>query len=261
MFQGYLPGTAIQPADTRVGERQPRSRPVYNRLIVWAAPFSGNVFVGPGSITDLTTQQRISAFVEAGGRILVSGQDIAFSLAGNGQTNAFFTNTLKARFVSDNPGGFVASLTANGQTSFNTGEAPGIQPVYGETTDGGTYNYLSASSRPLLLNSANIPGTGIADASFTADQTVGASLDVISGLAGATVEHNYTGSGASVISSSNSAGGVVVYAGAGLESIGNDWYSWTPAGGGAARLATRGTRAKLINNFSLGNRTGQIAGR
>ena len=263
VLSAYLPGVAIQPADTRAGERQPRTRQVYNRLVVWASPFSGNVFVGPGTITDLTTQQQLASFVDAGGRLLISGQDIGFALAGNGQTNSFFSGTLKARFVADTPGTLVPSLTATGTTLFNTdGWNNGLQHAFGETTDGGTYSYLSAAGRPVLLNTAFQPTTGIGDAALTADQTVGAILDVVGGLAGTTTEFNYTGPGApGVISSTNPAGGLVIYASMGMESIGHDWYSWTPAGGGVARLANRGTRAKLMANYSMGYRTGQLAGR
>ncbi|MFM7320466.1 MAG: carboxypeptidase regulatory-like domain-containing protein, partial [Armatimonadota bacterium] len=261
LLQSYLPSSVSQPADTRVGEKSARTVPVYDRLVVWASPFSGNLFVGPGSITDLNTQQALTQFVTAGGRLFISGQDIGFALAGNGQSNAFFNNVLKARYAADVNGG-AASINAVGTTRFNTDGFLGGQHAYGETTDGSIYNYLSAAARPALLNSFNVPTTGVSDAALTSDSSFGAYLDVVTGLAGTNVEFGYNNSGnPGILSSTFPGGGNVFYAPFGFESVSNDWYTWTPAGGGAVRIANRGTRAKIMANYSLGYRTGTFTGR
>lgn len=261
LLQSYLPISVTQPADTRVNETTSRSVKVWNRLVVWSSPFSGNLFVGPGAITDLRTQQLLSQFVNGGGRLFISGQDIGFSLAGNGQTNDFFTNVLRARYTADDNGG-AASVNGVGATRFNSDAWPSNTHAYGETTDGATYNYLAANGRPALLNSAFVATTGIADASRTSDTSGLARLDVVAGLAGTTGEFAYNNSGnPGIISSTFTGGGAVFFASFGFESIGYDWYTWTPAGGGTVRIANRGTRAKIMANYTTGFRTGTFTGR
>jgi hypothetical protein len=113
LLQDYLPKVTTSPADTSLGagETQPRTIQHATRHVVWISPFSGNNFVGPGTITDIQTQNDLEAFVTAGGRLFISGPDIGFALVGAGQTNRFYANILKAQFVTDNVGGIV-SLTA-----------------------------------------------------------------------------------------------------------------------------------------------------
>jgi protocatechuate 3,4-dioxygenase beta subunit len=87
-------------------------------MIVWTSPFSGDLFVGGGTITDINTQNDLANFVQSGGRLFISGQDIAFALAGNGQANNFFSGILKAQFISDNFG-LTDGLTGGGTTINN----------------------------------------------------------------------------------------------------------------------------------------------
>lgn len=260
ILQAYLPVVGTQPADIRAGEKVLRTSRIYNRLVVWSSPFTGNLFVGPGTVTDLKTQQALSAFVASGGRLLISGQDIAFALAGNGQSNDFFTNTLKASFVGDNSG--ATSLTSAAPTvlTHDSWGTSGLQSAYGETTDGLSWAYSPLDSRPLLLNTY-FSGSGVGDASRTSDPSGLAKMDVIAPLAGATTEFGYNSGGAGIISSKNTNGGAVIYASFGIESISQDWYLWTLSGTDQVQVANRGQRAKLITNFSMGYRTGTLTGR
>lgn len=107
LLNDYLPRSTTAPADTANNEAGTAPRNVLdaNRMVVWMSPFSGNNFVGAGTITDLTAQNNLTAFVQSGGRLFISGQDVGFALVGNGQTNTFYTNILKAQFVRDNGGG------------------------------------------------------------------------------------------------------------------------------------------------------------
>ena len=261
LLQAYLPANGTQPADTRAGERTARSTKIYNRLVIWSSPFSGNLFVGPGSVTDLKTQTLLGTYVSNGGRLMISGQDIGFALAGNGQANDFFTNTLKATYASDNSGGQTLAATSANRLTSDSWTGGGATSAYGETTDGGTYNYLPLNGRSLLLNTYFVSGSGVGDASRTADPSGFGKNDVVAPIAGAVADFNYNTGGAGIITSTNTNGGMVAYASFGIESISNDWYTWTPAGGGPVNIATRGQRAKLIANYSMGFRTATITGR
>ena len=115
LLQDYLPQITTSPADIAKGEDPTKPRTILsaNRMVVWSSPFSGDLFVGAGAITDVQTQNNLTSYVQAGGRLFISGQDIAFALAGNGQNNAFFTNILKAQFLSDTSGLFTGLVGAN----------------------------------------------------------------------------------------------------------------------------------------------------
>ena len=113
LLTDYLPQRTTAPADIRFNsDTTPRIVTNAKRMVVWASPFSGDLFVGAGTITDIQTQNNLTNFVTSGGRLFISGQDIAFALAGNNQQNAFFTNILKAQFVNDNGGGGSSGLNA-----------------------------------------------------------------------------------------------------------------------------------------------------
>ncbi len=110
VYQAYLPTMDYQldPAklDNQGSVNVPADRPVpaAPRAIIWAAPHAGSVWTAEGSIIDATTQADLALFVQRGGRLLISGEDIAWALTMNGtRANAFLTNTLRARFVSDIP--------------------------------------------------------------------------------------------------------------------------------------------------------------
>ncbi len=92
---------------------------VADRCIVWAAPHSGDVWACPGSLVDATTQATLSTFLDRGGRLMISGQDIGFALTLDGTSpNNFYTNYLHAAYVRDDanpaPGGAIVPDFANG---------------------------------------------------------------------------------------------------------------------------------------------------
>ncbi len=107
VLQQYLPRVEQQPADTIAGETTPRTVTVAERAVFWHAPFTGNIFVGPGSILDLSVQTQISSFMKAGGRMLVNGQDLGWAMTLDGAVSSdFLTNTLHATYVRDFPGSY-----------------------------------------------------------------------------------------------------------------------------------------------------------
>ena len=62
--------------------------PDARRCILWVAPFAGDQPLNAaGSIVDNTVQADLRAFVAAGGRLCVTGQEVASALTFNGQAN------------------------------------------------------------------------------------------------------------------------------------------------------------------------------
>jgi Tol biopolymer transport system component len=92
------------------------TKTVAESCVIWHSPYSGDLFVGPGTIIDPNVQQQLTNFVGAGGRLFVSGEDVAWalSLAIPGAPNNFLNNVLKANYVQD----FVPDniITATGTT-------------------------------------------------------------------------------------------------------------------------------------------------
>ncbi len=109
LIQQYTPHTEQQPSDaTGSSASTPRTVLVSNRCILWHAPYTGGVYQAPGSITDLSTQAKLQNYVSAGGRLFVSGQDIAWAMTLDGTVaNSFLTNVLHATYVADYPPGVV----------------------------------------------------------------------------------------------------------------------------------------------------------
>ena len=112
VLRNYLPAREQQPADTAVGETNPRNVLVSKACVIWHAPYTGNVFAGPGTLADLATQAQLSSFLAAGGRLVVNGQDVGWALTLDGAAaNAFFTGDLKAQYVADASHGAIGPLS------------------------------------------------------------------------------------------------------------------------------------------------------
>ncbi len=115
-----LPGATPTPTPTAGPTPTPTSTPQpYTQLtrpvavsrvaVIWGAPYAGTTFVGPGTITDSTTQAMLTSYLEDGGRLFISGRNIASGLTfTTGQSgNSFLANELGAAFAGEN-----SSLTA-----------------------------------------------------------------------------------------------------------------------------------------------------
>ncbi len=85
---------------------------VANRAVVWASPHSGDVWAAEGSIVDASTQAVLATFLDRGGRLMITGQNIGWALTLDGTTpNSFYTNYLHANYVADdNNGGSGAGI-------------------------------------------------------------------------------------------------------------------------------------------------------
>ena len=270
LLTDYLPSRTTSPPDQFLGtngnplETTPRNVLQANRMVIWASPFTANVFVGAGTIQDLTTQDNLRNFVNQGGRLFISGQDIGFALAGNGQTSSFFTSTLNAQFVSDSANG--ATSIAPGAASLINNDAFGgtAQHVYSQHNTNAPNSYSPPNSGAINIVHENLPGNGvgwIGDASFAADAQAGnpvfsGSLDVVAPINGAVAEYTY-GGGAAMVSSSNANGGRVVYSAVGFEGLSNEFYIY----GTNPIISPQGRRAEIMHNITCDFRTGIISGR
>ncbi len=109
VYQYYLPTVEYQ-LDPQEALSDPENAQatrrvlVADRAIIWASPHAGNLWVADGSIIDATTQADLALFLERGGRLFITGEDIAWALTMNGTVpNNFLAQYLRARFVQDTP--------------------------------------------------------------------------------------------------------------------------------------------------------------
>lgn len=94
----------VQPPDVLSGGSSPRQQVVAERCVIWHAPYTGDLFVGPGTLLDTSVQNQLRNFVARGGRLFVNGQDVAWGLTlGGGAPNAFLSQVLRVNYVQDFP--------------------------------------------------------------------------------------------------------------------------------------------------------------
>lgn len=99
VLAGYQPRTEREPTDLTGGFRNKLHAP---RIVIWGSPYSGNVWAGPGHILDPEVQTLIRSFLQNGGRMVFSGQDIAWALSLRGAVaNQFMNDILRVSFDSD----------------------------------------------------------------------------------------------------------------------------------------------------------------
>jgi Tol biopolymer transport system component len=99
VLAGYQPRIEREPTDLTGGFRDKLHAP---RMVIWASPYAGNVWAGPGHILDPEVQTLIRNFLQGSGRILFSGQDIAWALSLRGSVaNQFMNDILRVSFDSD----------------------------------------------------------------------------------------------------------------------------------------------------------------
>ncbi len=95
-LNAFTPLPLEQPAGTPIPAQDA------DRMVLWVAPYLGDLFVQAGTLLDADVQNALTSFVSAGGRLFVTGQDVAWALTKNGiQSNSFLASILRASFVSD----------------------------------------------------------------------------------------------------------------------------------------------------------------
>ena len=285
LLQAYLPQKLSEPADIRVNpasntrfETTPRAIQDVERVVVWTSPFTGDVFAGPGTLLDRDTQDNLTNFVSQGGRLFISGQDIAFALKGSGgnQASPFFDNVLQASFINDDANDrFITASGSAGSNPYSLSiqKDPWSrgQHAYGHFASP-FYVYFPPNQNPTDLILTNITAdfaNNRGDASFTA-RALGGRNDLVApkatstkgplaNLPSAYAEFNYGGGTAMIHSYYGSSLGQVVYAAFGFESLSNNLQANSATG--ALLLLNLGRRAEIMHNFTCSTRTGTLVGR
>jgi hypothetical protein len=102
----YLPSVERQPNNIDDANLS-RNQLVPKRMVLWHAPFTGDVWAGAGTILDQNMQANLKQFTDLGGRLLVDGGDVAWALSQDGvnPTQPFLQNVLGAAYTGDSVGG------------------------------------------------------------------------------------------------------------------------------------------------------------
>ncbi len=214
VFQSYEPTTTAQPAVSDSTVTPAVTYPagqvkVAPRCVVWSAPFAGDLLVGPGTITDPATQTSLRAFVKAGGRLFMTGQDIGSSITQNGTTGnaagGFLSDVLGATLVSGNKG--THNATGGGDIANN--RISNVAFFDGQTrmsffqlTGGGFFVFQPPYKNPITVSN-DIGGNVFGDTYFHKDQVplwrTDASLDQLGPYATPFGVSNNGGQGNSVV--------------------------------------------------------------
>ncbi len=279
VLNDYLPFNTAAPPDTRAGETSVRNVRNVNRLVIWASSFTQIAYRGLGTIADLQTQQDLTNYVNAGGQLFVSGQDVAFALAGNGQANTFLNQVLGVGFASDNAGG-AFQLTVNAPGLPGTpviprnlllanrigrdSLAPGVASAF-HLHNGTLRSYSPPGSEALDLQNFEdlLPFTDWrGSASGIASARAGGPLfngfnDVVTAQT-ATPIAGFAGNGGMFVNLAGT-GGTAVFASFGFESLTEGFYTYSL--GAVPVLAWRGRRSGIMHNITDSLRTATITGR
>lgn len=99
VLAGYLPREVSEVVDL---SGTTRMKKVWERSVIWASPYTGDVWAGKGHLLDAEVQTALQNFLSAGGRMFISGQDIAWALTlKGGISSQFLAQFLRASFDSD----------------------------------------------------------------------------------------------------------------------------------------------------------------
>jgi len=134
LLQSYQPQVTQQPAvnDTQNGVTvSTPAAPVLDahRCVIWLSPYTGSLLVDPGTLDDLDltgvpnvnnrvrTQVALRSFVQNGGRLCITGQDVGNALTQGGITanaaGSFLPDVLNAKFASNGSGSTSLNATNN----------------------------------------------------------------------------------------------------------------------------------------------------
>lgn len=81
---------------------QTRGVQVAERAVVWANPYTKDLFTARLGIDTTEIRSSVQQYIDAGGRMVLSGQDIAWGLTQNGQVqNDLLTSYFRVQFVDD----------------------------------------------------------------------------------------------------------------------------------------------------------------
>jgi hypothetical protein len=219
---------------------------VADRAVVWAAPKTGTTWVGEGSIVSATTQATLSTFLDRGGRLMISGQDIGFALTLDGTTtNNFYSNYLHASFVrADHNGG------ANGAVTDDF-----INGTSGDPVIAHPFSFWPPEAVEVPDSNAAI-GWWVSGTTLYPQDCAHFTVwpDVIEAGAGAVVTHSYTSGATAGLRYEQPGGGYrVAYYAWGFEQTHKVW--------GGSPVHALNYRSKFMHNTLCWLRTGGFQGR
>ena len=284
----YGPRTTQQPPDILGGGTSLRTQLVSDRCVIWHAPYAGDLFVGPGTILDPNTQGQLTDFVARGGRLFMSGQDVAFglNLGASPTGNAFLNNVLRASYVSDRAiaGGAANDVINAGNSPAVRGQAPiafetyflpALHQDFADPTKPGIDNpplsapplYIGPTTFPIINRSFGCPNQGYDlqnvvpvgfpnQVTFNPPATAGGTATFAPGVYG--VDGTYVNGSPAIMWSRNAQNGRVVFSPFGWESINPDVVAIPMTTPTVYYLLNR--RTELMHNVLDYLRTGRIVG-
>jgi len=103
-----------------------------DKCVIWGSPYTGNLWTDPGTIEDSKTQDMLMKFLDYGGRLLVTGQDVAWALTKDGKEyNKFLTEYMKVRYIADQAGKWTLTATPNNIADLpGQGDVPGTGGIF-----------------------------------------------------------------------------------------------------------------------------------
>lgn len=265
------------------------------KCVVWITPYTGDLFVGPGSFADPDTQTAVTNFINRGGRICVSGQDVASTITGNGTAgpNTFLPQVMGANYTSSTGGVQTLAIAGAGDHrltnigAFNTAGAGGY-PEYGVWNPdlNSSYSYIPPKNNPLIISSdvgATVlqPGdvgplggnTWRTDGALTEPIETGinafyygsiystskAFIDTVAPVNGAVPDITFGGTDTGLQYLANpTTGGRVVFGSFGLEGLGTEYYAKTY--GNLDYYFPYNQRQHVLNNIVTFMRSGSVTG-
>lgn len=278
---GYLPTFQPQPSvmDTtnNVKADAAPNVPIANRCVIWVSPYTGELpLVDAGSLENQTTQDTLTAFVNGGGRLCITGQNVAgaFTIEGS-RTSAFLENVLGADFAS--PAGGSQILAGAGKRI--SGDSGGGN-TYAFLSSGGGLTSVQPSATPLLLSNDldNLPNWR-ADASLgqlgpinlnllnqmPAKEFFSARINTITPFNGSTLDITTSGAPGLVYHENTTSpmgqgfGSRTVFASFGLEGIGIEYQKIVI--NNVTFFVPHNTRPNILHNIVNYLRTGVFSGR
>ena len=174
VLNSYLPSQIAQPAviDPGATTAAYKSVPAANvldahRCVIWLSPYTGDVLEDPGALDDPgtvngagrnSTTQNLTAFVQAGGRLCITGQDVGSTLTQGGTLgNAPSTNAAAPNFL---PDVLNATLVSSGNTvRVLTGSQNRItgNPQFDQAYNGNGSSYLTLGGAFAIGNPNSSP--------------------------------------------------------------------------------------------------------
>ncbi len=281
ILNSYLPTKQLQPEvkDRQASNAAYTSVPAAtvldaHRCVLWISPYTGDLLADPGTIDDpgafnrpgapdrQSTQTILRGFVQGGGRLFVTGQDVGSTLTTGGSVangaGGFLSDVLGASLASSGGGTFQLGASRNRISYYPTFDAQSganngsVQyPVVAGSIP---YQYFTSQGGEPVNSRLEISGADSRDPNFASDGSLsqrsgfsptgfpGANLlgqpDTLFPANNATVAMTYSNGAAAMVYHDDpynsmgtgklpggGTGGRTVYAGFGLEALSNDAYS------------------------------------